>query len=105
MKPIIATFAALTLTAGFALAGSAATAGENTITYQQNGITWSTSNTISVFASRTRDRAYSEHRHGGHFGSPLHGTYSREGVYTKPVYDALNANNRRNNKRVQVGNN
>ncbi|WP_299415157.1 hypothetical protein [uncultured Sulfitobacter sp.] len=105
MKPILATFAALSLAAGLALVGSAATAGSDRITYQQNGVTWSTSNNISVFASRTRDRAYSEHRHGGHFGTPLHGTYSREGVYSKPVYDALNANNRRSKTRVDVGRN
>jgi hypothetical protein len=105
MKPIITTFAALTLTAGLALVGSTATAGSDKITYKQDGVTWSTSNNISVFASRTRDRAYSEHRHGGHFGSPLHGTYSSEGVYNKSVYDALNANNRRSKTPVNVGRN
>jgi hypothetical protein len=105
MKPIIAVFSALALSAGLALTGSAATAGDSKITYKQNGVTWSTSNNISVFASRTRDRSYSEHRHGGHFGSPLHGSYGRQGIYTKPVHDALNTNNRRSKKHVNVGRN
>ena len=105
MRQIIATFSAITLTAGLALTGSTATAGDDKITYHQNGVTWSTSNNISVFASRTRDRAYSEHRHGGHFGSPFHGTYSREGIYTKPVSDALNVNNRRGKKHVDLDRN
>lgn len=56
-----------------------------------------------MFASRTRDRAFSEHRHGGHFGAPIHGSRSREGIYTKPVYDALNAPNRRSKTVVEVG--
>lgn len=105
MKPIIAVFSALALSAGLALTGSAATAGGNKITYKQNDVTWSTSNNISVFASRTRNRSFSEHRHGGHFGAPIHGTYGREGVYNKSVYDALNANNRRSKKHVNLGRN
>jgi hypothetical protein len=105
MKPILATFAALSLSAGLALVGSAATAGGNKITYHQNGVTWSTSNHISVFGSNTRDRSFSEHRHGGHFGSPTHGSRGREGVYNKKIYDALNVNNRRSKTRVNVGRN
>jgi hypothetical protein len=105
MKPIFAVFSALALSAGLALTGSAASAGGSKITYKQNGVTWSTSNNISVFASRTRDRSYSEHRHGGHFGAPIHGSYGREGLYNKPVYDALNTNDRRSKKHVKLGRN
>lgn len=105
MKPIFTAFAALALATGIALAGSAATAGGNKITYTQNGTTWTTSKNISVFGSRSRDRSYSEHRHGGHFGSPFLGSYGRDGTYNKPVYDALRANNRRSKTHVNVGRN
>ncbi len=105
MKPICTTFAALTFASSLALVGSAATAGDNKITYKQDGATWSTSKNISVFGSRTRDRAYSEHRHGGHFGAPILGSYGREGTYNKPVYDALRANNRRSKTYVDVSSN
>lgn len=103
MKPISKTFTALSVAATMTLIGTVASAGGERITYQQNGVTWSTSNNISVFASRTRDRAFSEHRHAGHFGSPTHGNYGREGVYNKKVHDALNANNRRSKTRVNLG--
>lgn len=103
MRPIIATFAAITLAAGLALAASAATAGGTRTTYTQNGVTWSTPSNTDVFASRTRNRALSEHRHGGHFGSPTHGSFGREGVYSKSLYDAMRANNRRAKSRVDVG--
>lgn len=105
MKPVFTTFTALAVATGLALAASAATAGNAQITYHQNGTTWSTSNGISVFASRTRDRVHSEHRHGGHFGSPLHGSYGKQGIYTKPVHDALNANQRRSKTQVNVSRN
>ncbi len=105
MKPVFTTFTALTLATGLALAGSAATAGGNTITYKQDGATWTTSKNISAFGSRARDRSYSEHRHGGHFGSPFLGSYGRDGTYNKPVYDALRANNRRSKTHVDVGSN
>lgn len=104
MKPIFSTFAALTLATGLALAGSAATAGDNKITYKQNGATWSTSKNITVFGSRSRDRSYSEHRHGGHFGAPLLGSYGRDGTYNKPLYDALRVNNRRSKTHVDLRN-
>ncbi|KEJ88275.1 hypothetical protein [Sulfitobacter donghicola] len=102
MKPIIATLSAITLTAGLALVGSAAAADGNKITYHQNGVTWSTSNNISVFGSRTRDRSFSENRHGYHFGSPTHGSYGREGTYTRSVVNALRAKNRRSKRHVQL---
>ncbi len=105
MKPIFTTFAALTLATGLALAGSAATADSNKITYTQNGTTWSTSNNISVFGSNGRDRSYSEHRHAGHFGAPFLGSYGRDGTYNKPVYDALRANDRRSKTQVDLGSN
>lgn len=101
MKQIFTVASAALLTAGLALTATTASA-EDRITYTQNGVTWSTSKNVSVFASQTRDRALSEHRHGGHFGSPTHGSYGRDGTYNKPIFDALNANNRRSITRVDV---
>jgi len=64
MKQIIATFAAIILAVGVALAGSAATAG-TTVVHIKNGVIYTTSNHGSSHVSRKYKRDHGLHRSHG----------------------------------------
>lgn len=97
MKPIIATVAAITLAAGMALAGSAATAGSS-ITFSQNGVTYSTSNHNKYSGTRGHHRSLGK-RHELHTGHPFLGSSKRHGVSKRSLHRSHKFNNRHSKRR------